>query len=74
MRGEYRTRLERQLVMREMRGRERECLIHIAQRRGQILPGQRVHEIEVEVAKSRGVQLLGRAARLLRGVNATERT
>ena len=37
-----------------------------------VLPGQRVHQVEIEVVKARGVQLLRGGARLVRRVDAAQ--
>jgi hypothetical protein len=58
--------------MGEMRRRKRECLFDIVHRAGHFLTGQPVHEIQIEVAEARGVQLRGGAAGIRGGMNAPQ--
>ena len=59
--------------MRDVRRLELEGSREVEPGGGDVLTGQRVHEIEVEVGEARGMQLLGGAPRLGGRMNAPER-
>ena len=69
---EHRVRLERQLVGRQVRGTPANALLDVGERPVERLPGQAVHEVEVDV-----VEVLlrdpDRAPRLVRVVDAAQR-
>jgi len=58
--------------MRQVGRRKRECLLNVAQRRSHILARQRVHEVDIEVGKTAGMQLGRRTLRLERRMDASE--
>src|SRR6476620_11516734 len=70
--GELRTGLERELIVRKMRWRQRQRVLDVAGSAGRVLAWQRIHQVEVEVRKAGGVQLLRCARRLGRRVDAPE--
>src|SRR6185437_8164980 len=71
--GEDGARLDRELVMGEMCRTERQRLLQVTPRRGEVLAGEAVHQIDVEILEPGGVQLRRGAPGLVRTVNAPER-
>ncbi len=64
--------LERELIVGDVRRRQRAGDLHIAERRLQGLSWKRIHEIEVEVAQLGGFQLLDRSMRVVCDVNTAQ--
>ena len=65
-------RLERQVIEGEMRRAGRERFRHVGLGLGERLPGQRIHQVEVEVVEAR-MRDLDRAPRLAIVVDPAER-
>ena len=58
--------------MREVRGRQLQRDAHVFERAREILARQRVHQVQVEIAESRGVQFRHCNARVVAAVDAAE--
>ena len=65
-------RLERELVVGNMRGAERARGSHIVERFLQRLLRQGIHQIEIEIVELRRAQFRDRAVRVVRRVNAAQ--
>ena len=68
----YRAGLHRQVVVGNVRRRQRQRLPQVGTRAVHVLVRQPVHEIQVEVGQPRGVQLLGAARRIGGRVDAAQ--
>ncbi len=69
--GEGGIGLDRQVVDRQVRRIKAQRLVEIGAQRGQVLPGQRIHQVDVEGVEGRG-RLLDRGARLRGVVHAAD--
>src|SRR5450631_3031752 len=65
-------RLDRQMIKRQMWGREAQRLGNIGARIREILSGQRIHQVKIDVAEDFNCRLRRRAS-FLSVVNATKR-
>ena len=72
LRGEHGAGLHRELVVRQVRGLQRQRGTQVGGRAGAGLAGQREHQVEVEVGQAAGVQLLGGARHVRRHMDAAE--